>query len=62
MDAVNLVNNSSKNKRRELDYYPTPPEVTHALMQFLKAEGVLDGVWLIWEPACGDGAMSEVLK
>lgn len=57
MDALNLANNSIISKRRELDFYPTPPDVTHALMRFLKLE-----TSLILEPACGDGAMSEVLK
>lgn len=62
MEAVNLANNSTTNKRRELDFYPTPPEVTHALMKFLQAEGLLDGVNTVWEPACGDGAMSKVIE
>ena len=57
MKALNLANSSTNNKRRELDYYPTPPDVTHALMCFLKLD-----LCQIWEPACGNGAMSEVLK
>ena len=57
MQALNLANNSTTNARRELDFYPTPPDVTHALMRFLKLEPCL-----ILEPACGDGAMAEVLK
>lgn len=61
MDAVNLVNNSTTNKRRELDFYPTPPEVTHALMMFLDDEGLLEEINTVWEPACGDGAMSKVI-
>ena len=56
MKALNLANNSTSNKRRELDYYPTPPNVTHALMRFLELEKCS-----IWEPACGDGSMSNVL-
>lgn len=47
-------------KRRELDFYPTPPPVTQALL----LSGVLplkDGA-VVWEPACGDGAMSRVLE
>ena len=56
MKALSLANSSTDNKRRELDYYPTPPDVTHALMRFL------DFIPLeIWEPACGNGAMSNVL-
>jgi len=57
MKALNLANSSTNNKRRELDFYPTPPDVTHALMCFLKLD-----ICSVWEPACGDGAMSEVLK
>jgi hypothetical protein len=38
------------------DFYPTPAWATHALMLNEKFEG------LIWEPACGDGAMSKVIK
>lgn len=37
------------------DYFPTPAWATHALMQNEKFKGG------IWEPACGNGAMSEVL-
>lgn len=40
-----------------LDFYPTPPDVTEALMQFLDLPK-----GHILEPACGDGAMSEILK
>lgn len=43
--------------RRKLDYYPTPPEVTEALMDFLKLEPIT-----IWECACGDLSMSKVLE
>lgn len=38
------------------DFYPTPPEATHALFTKEKFEGN------VLEPACGDGAMSEVIK
>ncbi|NOG73681.1 hypothetical protein [Roseicella sp. DB1501] len=37
------------------DFYPTPAWATHALMESEKFAGE------IWEPACGDGAMSNVL-
>ena len=57
MKAANLANGNSKDDRRESDFYPTPPEVTHALMKFLKLD-----VSVVWEPACGDGHMSEVIK
>lgn len=55
--GINLANSSTKNKRRELDFYPTPSEVTHALLQFLELKKMC-----IWECACGDGAMSRILE
>ena len=41
--------------RAPFEFYPTPPEATRA---FLAAE-TFDGD--IWEPACGQGAISKVL-
>lgn len=41
--------------RPENDFYPTPPEATLALLAREKFTGT------IWEPACGDGAISRVL-
>lgn len=38
------------------DYFPTPAWATHALIASERFEGG------IWEPACGDGAMSRVLE
>ncbi len=38
------------------DFYPTPRWATQALVDHEVFEG------LTWEPACGDGAMAEVLK
>lgn len=47
-------------EREKNDFYPTPPEPTRA---FLHAEidrlRSFDG---IWEPACGDGAMSREMR
>ena len=51
-----LANASHKTSRRKLDYYPTPDDVTYALMDFLNLDKCT-----IWEPACGDGTMSKVL-
>lgn len=53
-----ILTNSNKNvKRRDLDFYPTPNEVTEALIKSFKIENQL-----IWECACGIGNMSKVLK
>jgi hypothetical protein len=38
------------------DFFPTPRWATHALIDNEKFSGE------IWEPACGDGAMSRVLE
>jgi hypothetical protein len=38
------------------DHYPTPPSVVEALLQKERFGET------VWEPACGTGAMSEVLK
>jgi hypothetical protein len=48
----------SNGKRRKLDFYPTPPECTIALMEFLK----LDRSIFVWEPACGNEAMSTIIE
>lgn len=42
--------------REKDDFYPTPPEGTRALLAVEKFEGP------IWEPACGDGAISRELE
>lgn len=42
--------------REKDDFYPTPPYATEALLQREQFTGP------IWEPACGDGAISRVLK
>ena len=42
--------------RGEHDYYKTPPEATRAILR----EETFDGS--IWEPACGDGAISKILE
>jgi hypothetical protein len=42
--------------REKDDFYPTPAPGTRALLASEKFDGG------IWEPACGDGAISNVLK
>jgi len=42
--------------RSKWDFYPTPPIATEALLEVESFDGE------IWEPACGDGAISKVLK
>lgn len=61
MDATYNLNGAFKptiKRRADLDgpdFYPTPRWATFALIENERFTGD------IWEPACGDGAMSEVL-
>ncbi len=41
--------------REERDFYATPSWVTEALLRHVRLQGP------VWEPCCGDGAMSTVL-
>lgn len=45
-----------KDNREKNDFYVTPSGAVEALLRHEKFSGP------IWEPACGDGAISEVLK
>ena len=47
--------NVGTNKRAENDFYPTPPQTTQTLLDRVKFNKE------VWEPACGEGDMSEVL-
>lgn len=56
--ATALVKAQKAHKRKAADFYPSPPDVTVALMEFLQ----LPPEQFIWEPACGDGSMSRVIE
>ena len=56
--ASAIVGSSKKYERKPADFYPTPPDVTIALMEFL----ALPAGTTVLEPACGDGAMSKILE
>lgn len=47
-----------------LDYFPTPPWATRALIEYVLPEIGITGRQLnsVWEPACGEGHISEVVK
>lgn len=55
-EQYKLVGRKVEGKRQENDFYPTPNYVTEALLNNYRFDGA------IWECACGDGRMSEVLK
>lgn len=54
----NILANKSAEDRSGTDFYPTPPEATIALMNFLS----LPQDTIIWEPACGEGHMSKAIE
>jgi hypothetical protein len=47
--------NADGNREKD-DFYPTPPEMTHALLGVETFDGS------VWEPACGDGAISREMS
>lgn len=51
-----MVGGREAGSRRGDDFYPSPPEAVHALCDVEQFTGA------IWEPACGDGAISKVLE
>lgn len=59
MNNLQLHGGSPQNRKRsKSDYYPTPPECTIALLDFLK----LDKTFTVWECASGEGDMSKILE
>ena len=54
--AQSIVGTNNDGGRPEHDFYPTPPEATRALLG-KEAFGEY-----VWEPACGNGAMSKVIE
>lgn len=55
-EQYKLVGRKVGDKRQKEDFYPTPEYVTAALLDNYHFEGA------VWECACGDGRLSEVLK
>ena len=58
LQASRINGGNSLTGRRASDFYPTPPEVTVALLKFLR----LPTQTHIWEPACGDGRMVKAME
>ena len=53
--AENPAIHISRYEREGRDFYATPSWVTEALLRHVRLRGQ------VWEPCCGDGAMSTVL-
>ena len=54
----NKIIGADNGKRRERDFYPTPPECTQALVNYLN----LPHNTVIWECASGNGDMAKVFR
>lgn len=53
-----IIGGNDPEKRNKQDFYPTPPDVTEALMRELN----LPKSYTIWESACGNGAITKKLE
>lgn len=56
--ASRISGGNTAYKRVESDFYPTPPEVTTALLEILD----IPSEEKIWEPACGENHMVNVMR
>ena len=59
-DNLNII--GAHGVRHKNDFYPTPPECTLALIEFLEKYLLLKRTDTIWEPACGTYDMVNVFK
>ena len=57
LQASRISGGNSATGRRQSDFYPTPPEATIALVQFVR----LERGTVVWEPAFGEGDMGQAL-
>jgi hypothetical protein len=48
-------------QRESLDFFPTPPWATRALVERTLPHIGADLVGVVWQPACGEGHMSDTL-
>lgn len=58
IQASQIMGGNGAKARKASDLYPTPPEVTVALMDFLK----LPKNTTVWEPAAGEGDMVKAIR
>jgi hypothetical protein len=58
IEAYKINGGGDPAKRHERDFYPTPEEVTRAIMEILHPDKNIK----IWEPACGEGHIVKALN
>jgi hypothetical protein len=57
---IAIIGGGDQENRKEMDFYPTPHNVTEALITFLNSKGVT--YQTIHEPASGEGDISKVFE
>jgi hypothetical protein len=63
INGARAIMGSRQEPDESLDYFPTPPWATRALVEVVLPQLHVDLSGLsIWEPACGEGHMAEVLR
>jgi len=60
INGARSIMSSRQEPDDSLDYFPTPPWATRALIEHVI--GTPQPRWSAWEPACGEGHMAEVLR
>jgi len=60
-NAIGCQRKGDRAKRPDDDFYPTPAEATEAILGHPMFRGVVADGSTLWEPACGNGAISKVL-
>lgn len=58
MKSSTMIGGNGSFERHASDFYETPPEATHALLDQINIPLTAK----VWEPACGNSAISNVLK
>lgn len=64
LNGARAIMGSRQEPDDSLDYFPTPPWATRALVEYALPEIGVTGRELgsVWEPACGEGHIAEVLR
>ena len=56
--ATQMIGGNGESERRPTDLYPTPPDVTEALLRFLD----IPSFFRVWDPAAGEGDMARQIS